>query len=99
MLMINTRFLSLDMIAIPALSFGAMEHWGLVTYRLSRLLYKEDESAVSDQHRINLIVSHELAHQVDFVCCFIDRTSSLSLKSVFDFHFYKYLIVVFVIPS
>ena len=52
------------MIAIPELSFGAMEHWGLITYRMNNLLYSPVSSAVSDKKRVNLIVAHELAHQV-----------------------------------
>ena len=52
------------MIAIPDLSFGAMENWGLVTYRLDTLLYDPVVSATSNKERIAGIVSHELAHQV-----------------------------------
>ena len=54
------------MIAIPDLSFGAMEHWGLITYRMNALLYSPVHSAIRDKERVNLIVSHELAHQVCF---------------------------------
>ena len=50
------------MIAIPSL--GAMENWGLITYRLSALLYDDGNSAISDKNAIGSIVSHELAHQV-----------------------------------
>ena len=52
------------MIAIPSLSFGAMENWGLITYRLSALLHDAKNSAVSDKMAIASIISHELAHQV-----------------------------------
>ena len=52
------------MIAIPDLSFGAMENWGLVTYRLDTLLYDPVVSATNNKERIAGIVSHELAHQV-----------------------------------
>ena len=53
------------MIAIPALSFGAMENWGLITYRLSRLLYSPDQSSRLDKSVVCAVVSHELVHQVD----------------------------------
>ena len=52
------------MIAIPDLSFGAMENWGLVTYRLDTMLYDPVVSATNNKERIAGIVSHELAHQV-----------------------------------
>lgn len=52
----------LDMIAIPDFVSGAMEHWGLITYRERYLLYDEMESSASNKQRICTIVSHELAH-------------------------------------
>jgi len=51
-----------DMIAIPDFSSGAMEHWGLITYRETNLLYDEKESSSSNQQRVATVVSHELAH-------------------------------------
>ena len=52
------------MIAIPDFVSGAMEHWGLITYRERYLLYDEMESSASNKQRICTIVSHELAHMV-----------------------------------
>ncbi|TRY69463.1 hypothetical protein TCAL_04682 [Tigriopus californicus] len=52
-----------DMIAIPDFSAGAMENWGLITYRETTLLYKRGVSPRSAKQRIALVVSHELAHQ------------------------------------
>merc|ERR1719273_900040 len=51
------------MIAIPDFAAGAMENWGLITYRETALLYKEGVSAASNRQRIAIVVSHELAHQ------------------------------------
>ena len=53
-----------DLIAIPDFGAGAMENWGLITYRETALLYKEGVSAASNRQRIAIVVSHELAHQV-----------------------------------
>ncbi|XP_033635602.1 uncharacterized protein LOC117296681 [Asterias rubens] len=53
----------LDMVALPAFSAGAMENWGLVTYRESTLLYEEGVSTASRQQRVCTIIAHELAHQ------------------------------------
>lgn len=52
----------LDMIAIPEFAMGAMENWGLVTYREVELLIKPGASARQKQ-RVTLVVTHELAHQ------------------------------------
>lgn len=40
-----TLAFSLDQIAIPDFGTGAMENWGLITYRETNLLYDPDESA------------------------------------------------------
>lgn len=52
----------LDQIAIPDFGSGAMEHWGLITYRESSLLYDEREASVFNKQRVAVVVAHELAH-------------------------------------
>jgi len=52
-----------DMIAIPDFVSGAMEHWGLITYRETNLLFDERESSSGNQQRVAAVISHELAHQ------------------------------------
>ena len=52
-----------DMIAIPDFVSGAMEHWGLITYRETNLLYDDQESSSANKQRVATVVSHELAHQ------------------------------------
>ncbi|KAF9977206.1 Aminopeptidase 2 mitochondrial [Actinomortierella ambigua] len=52
----------LDMVAIPDFAPGAMENWGLITFRLYALLV--DEYASQDQKRqVAQTVIHEIAHQ------------------------------------
>uniref|UniRef100_A0A6B2KY43 Aminopeptidase n=1 Tax=Arcella intermedia TaxID=1963864 RepID=A0A6B2KY43_9EUKA len=51
-----------DMIAVPDFSFGAMENWGLITYRETALLCDESSSFVA-KSRVAYVVGHELAHQ------------------------------------
>jgi len=53
----------LDMIAIADFSAGAMENWGLVTYRETALLIDEKNSTLSGKQRVAYVVAHELAHQ------------------------------------
>lgn len=55
------------MIAIPDFAAGAMENWGLITYRETALLYKSGASSESNKMRVASVVSHELAHQVQAV--------------------------------
>eukprot|EP01104_Vermistella_antarctica_P014067 TRINITY_DN4366_c0_g2_i1.p1 TRINITY_DN4366_c0_g2~~TRINITY_DN4366_c0_g2_i1.p1 ORF type:complete len:905 (-),score=311.21 TRINITY_DN4366_c0_g2_i1:47-2638(-) len=51
----------MDMIAIPDFSAGAMENWGLVTYRDVALLVGSD-SGVARKKQVAYTVAHELAH-------------------------------------
>lgn len=53
----------LDMIAIPDFAAGAMENWGLVTYRETALLYEHGVSSEAAKARVAYVVAHELAHQ------------------------------------
>lgn len=53
----------MDMLAIPDFSAGAMENWGLITYRVVDLLYDEKTSGAAMKERIAETVQHELAHQ------------------------------------
>ncbi|XP_021823851.1 aminopeptidase M1-like [Prunus avium] len=53
----------LDMVAIPDFSAGAMENYGLVTYRDAALLFDEQHSAASNKQSVAIVVAHELAHQ------------------------------------
>ena len=53
-----------DLIAIPDFAAGAMENWGLITYRLTALLYDKNKSSDSNKQWVAVVVAHELAHQV-----------------------------------
>lgn len=52
-----------DLAAIPDFQSGAMENWGLTTYRESALLYDPDKSSASSRLWITMLIAHELAHQ------------------------------------
>lgn len=57
--------------ALPDFSAGAMENWGLLTYRETALLYQDKESTALSQQRIAAIIAHEQAHMWfgDLVTC------------------------------
>ncbi|KAJ8311344.1 hypothetical protein KUTeg_010699 [Tegillarca granosa] len=56
-------FYLLDMIAIPDFSAGAMENWGLITYRETSMLFEPGVSSESNKQRVAVVIAHELAHQ------------------------------------
>ncbi|KAK4883200.1 hypothetical protein RN001_006519 [Aquatica leii] len=52
----------LDLIAIPDFVSGAMEHWGLVTFRETALLFDEQMGSTKNKQRVASVIAHELAH-------------------------------------
>lgn len=64
------NFVYADNIAIPNFLSGAMENWGLITYR-ETLLYTQNLSTASDQNWMVEVVAHELAHMVRHNHCFV----------------------------
>lgn len=43
----------LDMVAIPDFATGAMENYGLVTYRETALLFDDHHSAAANKQRVS----------------------------------------------
>jgi len=52
-----------DHVACPDFSSGAMENWGLITYRERVLLAYPGETAQSTLEQIALVIAHETSHQ------------------------------------
>lgn len=52
-----------DHVALPDFSSGAMENWGLITYREVALLADPKTTSISAKHRIAAVIAHELSHQ------------------------------------
>ena len=52
-----------DIVAVPDFAAGAMENWGLITYRETAVLYDPAVDSAATKDRVALVVSHELAHQ------------------------------------
>lgn len=53
----------MDMVAIPDFAAGAMENWGLITYRVVDVMFDEKTSGAATKERVAEVVQHELAHQ------------------------------------
>ncbi|KAK0388040.1 hypothetical protein NLU13_4284 [Sarocladium strictum] len=52
-----------DLLAVHEFTHGAMENWGLVTYRTTQVLYDEKTSDARYKNNVAYVVAHELAHQ------------------------------------
>lgn len=52
-----------DHVALPDFSSGAMENWGLITYREIALLADPKTTSISSRQYIATVIAHELAHQ------------------------------------
>ncbi|MBE3047005.1 M1 family metallopeptidase, partial [Candidatus Bathyarchaeota archaeon] len=51
-----------DLLAVHEFTHGAMENWGLVTYRTTQVLFDEKTSDARFRNSIAYVVAHELAH-------------------------------------
>jgi len=52
-----------DHVALPDFSAGAMENWGLITYREIALLVDPETTSIATKEYVALVVAHELSHQ------------------------------------
>ncbi|MDO4912529.1 MAG: M1 family metallopeptidase [Lactobacillus sp.] len=50
-------------LALPDFSAGAMENWGLITYREAYLLLDPDNTPLRTKKIVASVITHELAHQ------------------------------------
>ncbi len=53
----------LDMVALPDFAVGAMENWGLMTFREQCLLVNEETTGIETRQLVVLVVAHEISHQ------------------------------------
>ena len=53
----------MDVAAVPDFGPGAMENWGLITFKEDFLFYKPEVSSQYDREFAALVLSHELSHQ------------------------------------
>lgn len=52
-----------DHVALPDFSSGAMENWGLITYREIALLADPATTSIANRQYVATVIAHELAHQ------------------------------------
>lgn len=52
-----------DHVALPDFSSGAMENWGLITYREIYLIANEKDTSLNLKEFIATVISHEISHQ------------------------------------
>lgn len=53
-----------DLVAVPDFVAGAMENWGLITFRETFLLFNRKSGSAADKQLVAVVIAHELAHQV-----------------------------------
>jgi aminopeptidase 2 len=52
----------LDLVAVSDLSSGAMENWGLITFRANHLLLDADDASIDRKQAIARVILHEISH-------------------------------------
>jgi aminopeptidase N len=52
-----------DFVALPDFSSGAMENWGLITFREVALLAHPQTTSISSRRYVASVIAHELSHQ------------------------------------
>ncbi|HVI69642.1 MAG TPA: M1 family metallopeptidase [Magnetospirillaceae bacterium] len=52
-----------DLVACPDFAAGAMENWGLITFREAALLVDETDTPADTRQHVAQVIGHELAHQ------------------------------------
>jgi hypothetical protein len=58
------RLPKMDIVAIEDFPIGAMENWGLLTFKENYVLFDEQDGSVVNKQNVALVVAHEVAHQV-----------------------------------
>lgn len=60
---VNYPLKKCDQVALPDFDAGAMENWGLITYREVALLTDANNPSISNEQYVSMVVAHELSHQ------------------------------------
>ncbi|XP_030944374.1 aminopeptidase M1-like isoform X2 [Quercus lobata] len=77
----------LDMVAIPDFAFGAMENYGLITYRETALLYDDQHSSATNKQRVSYLAADNLFPEWKVWTQFLDDyTEGLRLDGLAESH-------------
>ena len=52
-----------DLVALPDFAAGAMENWGLITFRETAMLVDKNSTTTESKQYAAMVIAHELAHQ------------------------------------
>lgn len=66
---------SIDLLAVPDFASGAMENWGLVSFREDRIMFDEKIASILQKQQLGETMAHEIAH-----FCTLNSLSHLSTK-------------------
>ncbi|XP_065225211.1 puromycin-sensitive aminopeptidase-like isoform X1 [Planococcus citri] len=88
----------IDLITIAELSAGAMENWGLITFKETSLLVDESNPSASNKQSVAIVVGHELAHQWFGNLVTIEWWTDLWLNEGYA-SFVEYLCVAYLFPE
>jgi aminopeptidase N len=53
-------------LAVPDFSSGAMENWGLVSFREDRIMFDERVASILQKQQLGETMAHEIAHFCKF---------------------------------
>jgi len=53
----------MDLVSVPDFAMGAMENWGAIFFRDSRLLLDESLASTETQRAVASVITHEIVHQ------------------------------------
>jgi aminopeptidase N len=53
----------LDLVALPDFNVGAMENWGLMTFRETAMLTDLKSGSIESRQIVALVIAHEISHQ------------------------------------
>lgn len=76
----HVEMICADQVALPDFNAGAMENWGLITYRETALLYDSEVSSNGNKERVATIIAHELAHMVHPVQYYTIQSSTTGIQ-------------------